>query len=220
MCIRDRYCPICAWRRGLIVGEVDATDAPEGACDSEVPHILEYLHAKPSQVWIAIISTNRLCSPRPPVVREGRKWVCIPLRCDRHVEWSNNDYMYKGCHFAKHETVIGFHNTLLGSLVSATPTWNGPIGNGILVDGRFVYGNCSHNRNNGVNIYSDGGLETFDERLGWVQLEVICTNTRKLRGGRENRYCINGPAGKPCFKVAIMNLWVLEDQFPPIVALS
>ena len=82
---------------------------------------------KPSQVWIDIISTSRLCSPRSPVVREGRTWLSIPLRFETDVQSkgaavgavrfetdvlrSDCDYCYNGCWKASQETVIGFRNT-------------------------------------------------------------------------------------------------------------
>ena len=71
----------------------------------------------------------------------------------------------------------------------------------------------------GVNVYSDGGLETFAGFTGWVQLEVHCTNTTILKGGRPNRYCLKGPSGQTCFKAAIVALWVPLDEIPSMVFL-
>ena len=82
-------CTVCAWRRCLIkkLDEDDNyTDAPPWACDSADPVILQGLHQQPSQVWIDIIVTDKLCSPQLPVLREGRLWVSIPLRCDPNVD--------------------------------------------------------------------------------------------------------------------------------------
>ena len=211
-------CSVCAWRRRLIKTSDDDTDAPLWACDSAEPVILKGLHQKPSQVWIDIISTDRLCSPSLPVMREGRAWVSIPLRCFTTVQHSN---MYDGCWQHPQDTVIGFHNTKLESLVEPTPSWTGiPNSYGILWDGRLRYGSCTHDTHKGVNLYSDGGLETFDDCTGWVQLEVRCTNTTKLRGGRNNRYCVSGPSGDICNKVAIVALLVPLAELPSIVFLS
>ena len=237
-------CPICEWRRTLIKHD-DATytdpshscsvdtllllgdasqsirDSPHWSCDSASPKILRGLHLKPSQMWIDIISTARLCSPRTPVVREGRVWLCIPLRLETDVRCSNCHYCYDGCWKASHETVIGYHNTRLESLVAPTPQWNGMNnGSGILVDGRLQCGCCTHNGLSGVNVYSDGGHETFAASKGWVQLEVRCTNTTKLQGGRPNRYCIRGENGEVCYKAALLALWIPYDEVPSIVVLS
>ena len=214
-------CAICKWRRQLIKQTDDATDAPEWACDSSHPVILEMLHQRPSPVWRDIILTNRLCSPGLPVRRAGQLWLSIPLRCETYVQWSDCHYFYDGCQKDPQETVIGFHNTRLESLVKATSTWTGtPNGNGILVDGRLRYGCCTHNGSSGVNVYSDGGLETFAGSTGWVQLEVRCTNTTKLKGGREGRYCVCGPSGEVCNKAALVALWVIYDEVPKMVAVS
>ena len=215
-------CPICEWRRDLIKhAHDDYTDAPPWACDSACPTILKGLHLKPSKVWIDIISTARLCSPSRPVVRGGRTWLSIPLRAETDVECSNCHYCYNGCWKASHETVIGYHNTQLDSLVTATPLWNGiRNGSGILVDGRLRYGSSTHNGLSGVNIYSDGGYETFADCKGWVQLEVRCSNTTKLHGGRENRYCIRGKKEDVCYKAALLALWIPYDEVPSIIALS
>ena len=231
-------CTICEWRRHFIKhSDDDYTDVPSWACDSSNPIIMKGLHMKPSQVWIDIISTSRLCSPSSPVVREGRTWLSIPLRFETDVQskgaavgavrfetdvqCSDCDYCYDGCWKASQETVIGFHNTRLESLVTATPSWAGiPNGSGILVDGRLRYGCSTHNGRSGVNVYSDGGCETFENSKGWVQLEVKCTNTTKLQGGRSNRYCICGPYGEVCYKAALVALWIPYDDVPSIVALS
>ena len=116
--------------------------------------------------------------------------------------------------------MTGDHNTKLESLVTATETWQGKLGNGILVEGRLRYGCCSHENNIGVNVYSDGGLETFDGSMGWVQLEVLVVNTVKLKGGRCNRYCVCGPQKEVCHKAAIVALWVPLQEVPPIVYLA
>ena len=107
------------------------------------------------------------------------------------------------------------------SLVRGTRSYDDKFtGNGILVDGRLHYGCCSHQGNSGVNVYSDGGLETFHGSKGWVQLEVRCTNTTKLTGGRDKRYCVKGTAGAQCLKAALVALWVPMDEVPSMVALS
>ena len=51
------------------------------------------------------------------------------------------------------------------------------VGNGILKDDRLRYGHRSHG---GLIVYSDGGLETFDDSLEWVQLELKCVNTKRF----------------------------------------
>ena len=156
-----------------------------------------------------------------PVVRQNRTWLSIPLRCDTNVEFSGSGYYYDGSYKHMQETVIGFHNTRLERLVEATKSWTGdPMGNGILVDGRLRYGCCTHSRPSGVNVFSDGGLETFNGSTGWVQLEVCCTNTVRLRGGRIHPYCVPGTYGEVCEKAALVALWIPNDEVPPMVALS
>ena len=209
-----RHCKICAWRRSRIQSDPFATDAPEGTCDSFDPGILAGLHLKPSRVWIDIIDANRLCSPNVPVMRQGHYWVSIPLRCPTTVQHSNSFYMHDGDWQHLQDKVKMFHNTKLESLVRPTRIWTGEsIGNGILLDGRLRYGN-------GVNVYSPGGLETFDESPGWVQLELRCTNTTKFKGGRGKQYSFSGPSGEPCSDVDIYALWVRYPELPPIVFLA
>ena len=81
-------------------------------------------------------------------------------------------------------------------------------------------GYCTHNGLSGVNVYSDGGLDTFAGSEGWVQLEVLCTNTTRIPSGRKKRYCVRGPCGEVCHKAAIVALWVLFDEIPSMVYLS
>ena len=76
---------------------------------------------------------------------------------------------------------------------------------------------CSLHGHEGVNVYSDGGLETFDESTGLVQLEVLCTNTTELMGGRGKQYSVSGPSGAICFNVAILALWVRLKYLPSMV---
>ena len=218
------YCLFCTWRRTYIQQEDGSTDAPVWACDSQHPPILHALHQLLCSTWTAIIKTARLCSPSR-VVRRGREWVRFPLRIDQvdqQVEGSNNWYQYEGRWWWPHEPVAGFHNTRLESLISATHTWNGrTIGKGILWEGRLRYGICTHALNSGVNIYADGGLETFyygDEP--WGQFEVLCTNTTKLHGGRDHRYCVNGPFNEICRKVVLIALWVPSNHVPFFVKYS
>ena len=219
-------CAMCAWRRRHIQEGPDETDAPLWACDSSCPRVLRMLHTYPGDIWWDIISTNRLCSPRLPVVRwsrvaSGREWQCIPLRCETGVDSSDCVYHYENRCKAPQETVTAYHNTRLESLIRPTQCWDGgEIGNGILVDGRFRYGCETYEGHRGVNIYSDGGLETFEGATGWVQLEVRCTNTTKLKGGREHRYCICGPRGKICYKAALVALGVPLEEVPPIVRVA
>ena len=190
-------------------------DAPPRACDSASPTILKGLHLKPNKVWMDIISTARLCSPSRPVVREGRTWLSIPLRLETDVQCSNCHYFYDGCWKDSHESVIGYHNTRLESLVTATPLWTGmQIGSGILVDGRLRYGCCTHNGCSGVNVYSDGGCETFADSKRWVQLEVRCSNTTKLQGGRANRYCIRGKMEKFAIRLLCLLYGFPTTMFP------
>ena len=215
-------CKLCKWRRQCIHGSGDRSDAPHWACDSACPTVLRGLHTVASQVWLDIIGTKRLRLPNLPTVRGGRSWLSIPLRCDLYVAPARCGYHFNGLWKAYDETVIGFHNTRLESLVRGTPCpyTEIPNGKGILVDGRLRYGSCTHKGNSGVNVYSDGGLETFNGFTGWVQLEVHCTNTTKLTGGRHGRYCVNGPFGQICFKAAIVALWVPLEEVPPMVFLS
>ena len=88
------------------------------------------------------------------------------------------------------------------------------------MDGRLRHGICTHQRNVEVNVYSDGGLETFDGDTRWVSLEVKCTNTKELSRGREHRYCINGSSYHICHKVALVALLVPYEEVPNMVALS
>ena len=72
----------------------------------------------------------------------------------------------------------------------------------------------------GVNVYADGGVETFEGSEGWVQIEVWYTNTTKLKGGRAHRFCVNRPSGHVCKKVVLVALWVPCDEVPSLVMLS
>ena len=122
---------------------------------------------------------------------------------------------------ALQQTIVFFVKCTKDSLVRGTRSWDGDvIGHGILVEGRLRYGCCSHRGNSGVNVYSDGGLETFGATKGWVQLEVRCTDTTILKRGRSNRYCVKGTRGELCRKVAIVALWVLLDEMPEFVLMS
>ena len=95
---------------------------------------------------------------------------------------------------------MAYHNTQLANLIA--PNCNGH-GNGILRDRRLRYGVLTHLKNQGVNVYADGGLETFEGFVGRVQLEVRVCSTTKLNGGRSGRYCINGKPGEVCRKAVI-----------------
>ena len=217
------YCCFCTWRRVYILQEAGSTDAPVWACDSQHPRILHALHQLPDPTWTAIIATGRLCSPSQ-VIRYGRQWTRIPLRIDQvdqQIECSANAYEYEGRWLWPHQAVVGFHNARLESLIRPTHSWNGrTVGNGILWEGRLRYGNSTHNKNAGVNIYADGGCETFYGPQVWGSLEVHCTNTKRLQGGRPGRYCVNGPFNHVCTKVVIVALWVPSDQVPWIVKWS
>ena len=216
-CVTEfKRCDWCHWRRTRILRHADDSDAPIWACDSGVPKILEALHADPGEIWLDIIDSGRLCSPSLPIEREKRMWIRIPLRCR-----TEESFVYPSdghpCDIAE----IAYHNTRLESLVRPTQGWwERPLGEGILHDGRLRYGYCTHCGNQGVNVYSDGGLETFNGSRNWVQLEVLCNSTTKLRGGRASRFCINGPSGEVCMKAALCALWVPLEEVPSMVRLS
>ena len=63
-------------------------------------------------------------------------------------------------------------------------------------------------------VYSDGGLETFDDYLEWVQLELKCTDTKRVKGGGNNRFCVCGTAGEKCTKAALLRLLVPFPMVP------
>ena len=217
------YCPFCMWRRVYILQDAESTDAPVWACDSQHPGILHALHQLPDPTWTASIATGRLCSPSQ-VIHSGRQWTRIPLRIDQIdqlIEGSADAYEYEGRLLWPHQAVAGFHNTRLESLTRPTRSWNGrTIGKGILWEGRLRYGICTHALNSGVNIYADGGLETFYGDELWGQFEVLCTNTTKLHGGRDHRYCVNGPFNEICRKVVLIALWVPSNHVPFFVKYS
>ena len=232
-------CPRCEWRRKLIKQDPDATDAPPWTCETSHPEILRMLHHPPCALWRRIIETDTLCSPslllrrfprKPPVlwwdsVSESDPeaspfpWIRIPLRCDRDVCPSDCTYAYEGESKEKNQIVTGFHNTRLESLVQATAGGHAEE-KGILVDKRLRFGKGRHRGNSGVNVYADGGLETFGGCPGWCSLEVACVHATSLKGGRTHRYCVNGPFGEICYKVAIKALWVPWDEVPAVVRVA
>ena len=125
--------------------------------------------------------------------------------------------MYEGKRYSRFEPVKAYHNTKLKHLVRGTDEG---IGIGILNDQRLRYGICSHCENIGVNVYADGGLETFNGYKGWVQLELKCIGTTRLKGGRARRYCVKGKTSEICKRVSIVALWVPRDELPSMICLS
>ena len=210
-----------------MIPNLDSTDAPPGECDSQWPTVLRALHTIPTQPWFDIIQTDTLSGCSLPILRLGstREWVRIPLRIpDIHKSLkSDTAYMFEGRYMPADQWVVAFHNTKLEHLVRQ-PTWNWPQpyespNYGILRQKRLAYGRCGHDSNVGVNVYADGGLETFEGHQGWVQLEVRCQKTTHL-GGREQRYCICGPRDELCLYAALVALWVPKDEIPPMVLLA
>ena len=222
---KTTQCSICAWRRKNIYDpEADpdgVSDAPEDCCDSACQRILRGLHTFPGALWKAIISTNTLsrCSLPQQRIGSAEQWVRIPLRLEHHRVLGPSDcnFLYNGQWHGQSAGVLGFHNTRLSSLVGPSV---GGMGNGILVDRRLRYGECSHNSKIGVNVYSDGGVETFSGHIGWVSLEVHCCNTTRLNSGRPNRYCIRGSTGDLCMKAVLVALWVPLQECPSVVFLA
>ena len=203
------------------------TDAPADECDSSCPTILKALHDMPSQTWVDIIQTNTLSSCSEPMHRAGstRQWARIPLRIPEvhHTLQSDTDYVFEGNLMLADESVTAFHNTKLSHLVYP-PMWSwssdAAPSYGILRQLRLAYGRCGHGGNVGVNVYADGGLETFEGAQGWVQLEVLCQKTTRLKGGRQHRYCICGPSDELCFYAVLKALWVPMDELPDMVYLA
>ena len=132
-------------------------------------------------------------------------WVRISLRLPGDAQKcadSDCDYVFLDELYSSTERVVAFHNTRIESLVEPTKySWAGAVGNGILRDHRLRYGRCSHGKNIGVNVYGDGGFETFEGCKGWCQFEVEASNITRLRGTRANRYCVRGSSGEICRKV-------------------
>ena len=144
----------------------------------------------------------------------------FPLRIsggNRDVATCDINWAFEGRALGPRDTVIAFHNTQLASLVH--PSIHG-FGLGILMEQRFRFGICTHNGNAGVNVYADGGIETFGSSSGWVSLEVECCNTTALRGGRPGRYCVRGPGGDICRKVALRALWVPYEEVPDMMKVA
>jgi hypothetical protein len=221
-----RHCKVCEWRRKLIFDvcpdPAEESDAPKNTCDSRSPIILKGMHANPGPVWRSIVNTSTLSIVSRPQSRIGstRSWIRIPLRLpdnDRALAPSDCDFGYGGTMHRYCDRVLGWHNCPLGSLVK--PSF-GRIGCGILVDRRLRFGENSHNGNIGVYLYSDGGVDTFEYTRGWVSLEIMACNTTRLRGGRVNRYCVNGPTGVACMKAVLNALWVPFDELPSLVFLA
>ena len=221
---RKPFCSVCAWRRHRI----RSLDDEWGEwCDSDDPVVLQGLHAFPGFTWQAIIDTGTLSRPSIQRRHDGKEWARLPLRIrleNQYMAEPDCHWVYCGIAQRPGATVLGFHNTPLNSLVEPTIAWNGEgIGNGILVDERLRFGICTHAGCSGVNVYSDGGLQTFDSlnTPGWVQLEVACCNTTKLKGGGcDTRYCIRGPGFVTCEKAVLKALWVPLVELPSLVWLS
>ena len=194
-------------------------------CAPDLKAVYDGLHNYPGQTWREIIETGTLSSPSLPVVRsDGTAWTRIPLRVGpecRVMHYGGNHWVYDGTTYSQGDCCVGYHNTRLESLIHPVTAWNGkPIGQGILKDGRLCYGVCTHHGNSGVNVYSDGGLETFHGSQGRVQLEVEVCDTPKLKDGRANRYCVRGTPFETCEKVVLTALWVPMNELPSIVYLS
>ena len=157
-----------------------------------------------------------LCSPSKPFRRTGSDylWVSFHLRCPSDVEQADQSYYYEQKEFKPTETVTAYHNTKSESLVNETRLSNGQrVGNGILKDGRLRYGHRTDGR---LIVYSDcnRGLDTFDGSMQWVQLELKCTNTKRARGRRSNRYWVCGTAGEKCEKAALVRLLTPLPKVP------
>ena len=203
------------------------TSPKEG--EAHTPRILQALHTEPPELWIQIINTNRLSTPTIVERAPRNFWVCIPLRLeenDKVLELSDRPWEFNGVQQGPGESVVAFHNTRLQALVTGTRGWwshdFGAVGEGILHERRLRYGFSSHNNCMGVNVYGDGGLETFDRKHpGWISLEVECIHTTHLTGrGRPHRYCVRGPSGRVCEKVVLRALWVPFEECPPLVVLA
>ena len=216
-------CPFCSWRRRRIYD----VDLPLDYCycDSSHPAILQVFHSQPSDQWIDIINTDTLGIPEKPVERpkSSKMWVRIPLRtseANQVMHWKDDGYKYESMWYEHNEAVVGFHNTPLAALTTPTVDWTGvEHGTGILKDQRLMYGKCEHNGLHGVNVYADGGCETF-VGSGWVSLEVRCSGTTRLRGRREGRYCVCGPSAETCMNAVLLALWVPFEELPPLVFLT
>ena len=122
-----------------------------------------------------------------PTTRDGRLWVCIPLRMPEQHSWLEQAHCYwdyEGKTYSCKERAVAYHHCHIHSLVSSTNCWGTWLGRGILVDGRLRYGYCFHHKQKGLHLYAAGGLETFEPRYpGWVQLEAECNSTTKLKTG-------------------------------------
>ena len=225
---RYQTCDTCTWRRYHIHNCIDQfRQWIPLACDCapDLKAVYDGLHANPGQTWREIIETGTLSPPSLPVVRsDGTEWSRIPLRVGpecRVMHYGGNHWVYDGTTYSQGDRCVGYHNTRLESLIHPVTAWNDkPIGQGILKDGRLCYGVCTHHGNSGVNVYSDGGLETFHGSQGWVQLEVEVCDTTKLKDGRANRYCVRGTPFETCEKVVLTALWVPMKELPSIVYLS
>ncbi|CAK0894769.1 unnamed protein product [Prorocentrum cordatum] len=194
-------------------------------CAPDLTVVHEGLHANPGATWRAIIETGTLSPPSLPVVRsDGQEWSRIPLRVGpecRAMHYGGNHWVCDNATHSPGDRCVGYQNTRLESLIHPATAWNEKqIGRGILKDGRPCYGVCTHHGNSGVNVYSDGGLETFHGSQGWVQLEVEVRDTTKLKDGRINRYCVKGTPFETCEKVVLEALWVPRRELPSIVCLS
>ena len=172
----------------------------------------------------AIINTNTLGGVSFHIRADGMEWARIRLRTrPEHQVLASSDYWeFDGRTYGPGEFCVAYHNTRVEHLVHPATAWTGEtIGNGILIDQRLCFGICAHGPHSGVNVYKDGGLETFSaSNPGWVQLEVDCCCTTKLKGGRINRYCVKGPRLQTCKKAVIRALWVPIEELPVLLRLS
>ena len=245
---RKRPCPICVWRNAVLPN--DEPDSPVSDFHTPVNEmhdsdrsdinidIMTAMHNKPHQIWIDILSTEKLVTGCVifPLARhdpKGRRWFRFPTRSMRSMS------LHPAAHHQTETTVINdyhgetivpsvkpgdvhgtftvYHMTKLEHLVQGHE--KAPGSDGILKGGGMCNGTW-HGDGIGVYGYASPPYELLSPGDGYVILELKTHMAlTRVKGGSKGRYLakalqVGESIGTPCTDTQVMAVLHLYDSLP------
>ena len=191
------------------------------------------MHELPPQLWIDILSTQKLYAPSVEVSPDGIPWLRFDCRNMRRINITKSSHLltetdyiedYYGKIIRRDENGMFTMYKCINQeyLVQHCPSAQGS--NGILVDGGMRYGSW-HGDGVGVYAHARKPWEYFSVNDGWAFVELRMHGyLKRVKSGSRGRYVLKSDQtvdsyGAECPDCEVTSVYFMYKSAPPFVTI-